>query len=127
MKLPMTPRLAIPVGWIRLAAALVAAGPLLVPAEDRPWPSPATAGLTRNAPVALIGKATLPLSFEINRGQVDPQVKFLARAPDMTAFLRRDGAVFSLGRSDNRTSTLRMRFRGGAVSPEASGADLLPG
>ena len=36
---------------------------------------------------------TLPLSFEANRGQTDPQVKFLSRGPHHLLFLTSDEAV----------------------------------
>ena len=39
----------------------------------------------------------LPLSFEVNRGQADAQVKFLAHGPGYTLFLTPDEAVLSLG------------------------------
>src|SRR2546427_12199197 len=35
----------------------------------------------------------LPLSFEANRGQTDPEVKFLSRGPHDTLFLTSDEAV----------------------------------
>src|SRR5687768_8566470 len=35
----------------------------------------------------------LPLSFELNRGQTDPQVKFLSRGPGYTLFLTATEAV----------------------------------
>jgi hypothetical protein len=38
----------------------------------------------------------LPLAFEANQGQTDPQVKYLARASGYTVFLTNDDAVFSL-------------------------------
>jgi len=38
----------------------------------------------------------LPLSFEANQGQTDPQVKFLSRGSGYTLFLTRDEAVLSL-------------------------------
>lgn len=39
--------------------------------------------------------ARLPLAFEPNLGQTDPQVKFLARGPGYNFFLTADGAVLS--------------------------------
>lgn len=44
----------------------------------------------------LEGYGKLPLSFEVNQGQTDAQVKFLARADGYTLFLTGDGAVFLL-------------------------------
>ncbi|MCC6345056.1 MAG: SBBP repeat-containing protein [Bryobacterales bacterium] len=69
----------------------------------------------------------LPLSFEWNRGQVDPRVKFVARAPGMTAFLTRDAAVLSLAKSEHERYPVRVRFRGAAAGSEAYGVDPLPG
>src|ERR1700688_986209 len=40
--------------------------------------------------------ASLPLAFEQNLGQTDPQVKYLARGHGYTLFLRANDAVFSL-------------------------------
>src|SRR5690348_13599813 len=44
----------------------------------------------------LEGYAKLPLSFEANSGQTDPQVKFLSRGHGYTLFLTDFGAVISL-------------------------------
>src|SRR5437762_9888167 len=54
--------------------------------------------------------AQLPLAFEENRGQTDPQVKFLARGSGYELFLTGDEAVLSLSRSANNSSVLRMRM-----------------
>jgi hypothetical protein len=40
----------------------------------------------------------LPLSFEPNRGQTDPEVKFLSRAGNRTLWLTKDEAVLAVGR-----------------------------
>ena len=40
--------------------------------------------------------AKLPLSFEANRGQTDPQVKFFSRGQGYTLFLTSDEAVLRL-------------------------------
>ena len=40
-----------------------------------------------------------PLRFEINEGQIDPQVRFTARDRDGIAYLTSDGAVFQISRS----------------------------
>ena len=42
------------------------------------------------------GYGKLPLSFEINQGQTDSQVKFLSRGPGYTLFLTGEEAVLSL-------------------------------
>ena len=41
----------------------------------------------------------LPIVFEGNHGQVDPQAKYLARGPGYSFFLTQDGAILSLSRS----------------------------
>src|SRR3989442_2476996 len=41
---------------------------------------------------------TLPLSFELNQGQVDQQVKFLSHGPGYDLFLTDTGAVLTLTR-----------------------------
>ena len=45
----------------------------------------------------------LPLSFEINRGQTGPQVKFLSRGSGYSLFLTADEAVLALRRSGVRS------------------------
>ena len=35
--------------------------------------------------------AKLPLTFELNHGQIDPRVRFVSRGPGYTAFLTSDG------------------------------------
>src|SRR5579863_5056524 len=55
----------------------------------------------------------LPLSFEANRGQTDPQVKFLARGRGYGLFLTRDEAVLEVqgsgARDEIRNSKLETR------------------
>jgi hypothetical protein len=68
----------------------------------------------------------LPLSFEANRGQADPHVKFLARGPGYTLFLTGDAAVLSLhGQKTN--AVLRMGLLGGNPHASVTGAEALPG
>lgn len=45
--------------------------------------------------------ASLPLAFEPNQGQTDPQVKYLARGHGYTLFLTANDAVFSLHSKSN--------------------------
>src|SRR5690242_4338878 len=45
-----------------------------------------------------VGYGNLPLSFEPNRGQTDPRVKFLSRAGSRTLWLTSDEAVLAVGR-----------------------------
>ena len=94
--------------------------------------------------------STLPLSFEANQGQVDGQVKFLARGRAYTLFLTGDEAVVTLRRQESgarnqesapgglgqpasdhglRTddSVLRLRLVGANLRSAVTGADPLPG
>src|SRR5262249_62095175 len=41
---------------------------------------------------------SLPLAFEVNQGQTDPQVRYLAHGSGYTLFLTSSEAVLSLGR-----------------------------
>jgi hypothetical protein len=52
---------------------------------------PATPDASNPQVVATYGK--LPLAFEINKGQTDPQVKFLSRGSGYALFLTSDEAV----------------------------------
>jgi hypothetical protein len=74
----------------------------------------------------------LPLMFEPNVGQTDPQVKFVARGAGYGLFLTADEAVFSFARQVSKTkveqtSVLRMRLNGAASHPLVSGEEPLPG
>jgi hypothetical protein len=57
--------------------------------------------LTANVPAVQSGRAradldALPLAFEANQGQTDPQVKYMARGKGYTAFLTADETVFAM-------------------------------
>ncbi len=91
----------------------------------------------------------LPLSFEENRGQTDPQVKFLARGGGYSLFLTPTEAVLKLRapsaakkpakpsampiafHPDNiekpKFSVVRIRLEGANPNSTASGVDALPG
>src|SRR5207248_9031846 len=64
---------------------------------------------------------------EENRGQTDPQVKFLARGSGYELFLTGDEAVLSLSRSANNSSVLRMRMANATPSAGVGAAGQLPG
>ncbi len=68
----------------------------------------------------------LPLSFEPNQGQTDPQVKFLARGAGYGVFLTADQAVLTLS-SDKNSSVVRMQLAGANPAAAASGSSPLPG
>jgi hypothetical protein len=85
----------------------------------------------------------VPLSFEPNLGQSDPQVKFTARGNGYQLFLTPEKAVISLAHSrkmnprsdadratpsaDERTSVIQMEFLGAQDQPEISASAPLPG
>lgn len=86
----------------------------------------------------------LPLSFEPNRGQTDPRVKFLSRAGSRTLWLTKDEAVLAVGgtslgstraaKPPNRShdhqvarSILCLKFVGANARPEIVGENKQPG
>lgn len=105
--------------------------------------SPETQEETRMRVEAAYGN--LPLSFEPNRGQTDPRVKFLSRTRHRTLWLTKDEAVLAVGRprrnhlSANEEATaalqaypatpavLRMKFAGANSETTIEEEDRLPG
>jgi len=76
-----------------------------------------------------IRSSPLPLSFEANQGQVDEQVKYLARGQGYTLFLTPGAAVLGL-RSEGAgkpTEWLRLALHGAAAAPAITGEEPLPG
>src|SRR6266851_2082343 len=87
----------------------------------------------------------LPLSFEANRGQVDPRVKFVSRGSGYTLFLTPTEAVLALSKSGTQTepaglvrarllqrektitTALRIKLVGGNANARVTGMDELPG
>ncbi len=87
----------------------------------------------------------LPLSFEVNRGQTDRRVKFLARGQGYGLFLTSSGAVLSLNKisqaakagsnfgADSTSETaptqavVSMGLQGANQNPRVRGVDPLPG
>ena len=89
----------------------------------------------------------IPLSFEENQGQTDPQVRYLAHGQGYVLYLTSGEAVLSLGRGQCgphspgkswaisaeshlcsvRQATLQLRMVGANPSPVISGVDLLSG
>jgi hypothetical protein len=66
--------------------------------------------------------AALPLRFDENRGQVDPAVKFVHRAPGCTLFLTPSEAVFDLAGPEGR-AVVRTRLEGGSPEPAMTGEE----
>jgi hypothetical protein len=87
----------------------------------------------------------LPLAFEANQGQTDPQVRFIARGGGYGLFLTPTEAVMTLRRdtatpvrSEDRragawppppapAAVLRMRLVGASANPRVTGLEPLPG
>ena len=90
----------------------------VVSASPRKTDNPSASSQARDA----FGR--LPLSFEANEGQTDPQVLFLTRGHDYSLFLTAGGAVFSF---NGESAPLQMRLHGAAATPRVSGLDKLPG
>jgi hypothetical protein len=79
--------------------------------------------------------AQLPLSFEVNRGQTDSRVRFLARGQNYTLFLTEHDAVLSLrttkpgakGTPDVSSDVLRLSLLGSSGAVRVDGRSLLSG
>jgi hypothetical protein len=93
----------------------------------------------------------LPLAFEVNQGQTDPRIKYMARAGGYTLLLTANGAVFALRSSSppatqatpkyswarspqvtsrtkkDRTAAIRMRLLGGNPRAHVAASNQLPG
>ncbi len=88
---------------------------------------------TRLSASEMYGK--LPLSFEINKGQTDGQVKFLSRGAGYTLFLTSNEAVLSLKQPKGeagtprvgKSSVLRMKLVAANAHAKTEGLDQLPG
>ncbi len=70
----------------------------------------------------------LPLNFEVNRGQADPSIKFLARGGNYSFSLAPTEATLHLRDvSADRPATMRMKLINANPSPKIEGMDQLPG
>jgi hypothetical protein len=75
---------------------------------------------------ALQSMRGLPLAFEVNRGQLDRRVRFVARMGGSTLFLTAQDAVFSLATDKNTQTAVRLHVAG-ARQTQPRGEDELPG
>jgi hypothetical protein len=79
--------------------ALAAASLTGKTAQAQQPPSPTTSAAAK-APALAQNYGKLPLSFEANQGQTDPQVKFLSRGNGYSLFLTNNSAVLALTKSN---------------------------
>jgi len=125
---------------VPLAASLLLAGGLAgaLSAAQRPAPrTPARAAQLSPARRAQVRQTLgkLPLSFQRNRGQVDPQVKFVSRGPGFDLFLTSTEAVMALRKSAAPSkpgkpaapTVVRMKLAGSNPAAPLTGAHPLPG
>src|SRR5262245_40501231 len=108
---------------IAVAASWLEMDPALASGDD-----PATADATRARLTRMSGRVSL--AFEENRGQTNPQVKFLSRGSGYTLFLTSTEAVLSLHRptaSAEKTNIVRMKILGADEHAHVVGVTELPG
>lgn len=104
-------------------------------------PDKPLSALVRPTPEMIRSYANLPLSFEANRGQTDPSVKFLSRGAGYTLFLTQDQAILipaglpahfrpatsSLDSSRLQDVISTLKLVGVNRRTQPKGTDLLPG
>lgn len=69
---------------------------------------------------------SLPLAFEVNRGQTDAAVEYLAQGSGFTLFLTESGAVFDLRAADASPKATKQPAPAVAVALDPVGADPTP-
>ena len=117
-------------GFPRPAVVAAVTIALLAAAWSSVPPGPGSAGTTSDGATAVrvardYGK--LPVSFEPNRGQSDPRVRFLARGNGYGVFLTDHEAVLSLRGKGSSATAVRIRALAANSHPEVVGERLLPG
>ncbi len=126
-----------------LLGACLASGVLAQVPVSAGFSTASTAGVSKSGPGMKTGgtaspkHSSNPLAFEVNAGQTDARVKFLAHGQGYSLFLTNRDAVFAFqGRKTNgkghdaaatETSSFRMSFVGASQAPQVSGTDLLKG
>ena len=118
---PSAPRMFLPASWIVAVAVLgvALAGGLRLNSVIRNS-GRKTANQVATAPKAQDGGrvraslAALPLAFEANQGQTDPQVKYVARGRGYTVFLTANDTVLAVHSSSPAVDTRVAQNHGGA-------------
>lgn len=97
-------------------------GPVVRPVADRAL----DAAATQQAKASF---AALPLRFEANQGQVDSEVRFVAKGGGDNLFLTGDQAVFAVPTTTDPavTDVLRMNLVGARARPEVVGLEKMRG
>jgi uncharacterized repeat protein (TIGR01451 family) len=102
----------------KFTATQVAGSP--IPTSPIPTPSYPSSHTKPNVRSVL---GQLPLIFEPNLGQADPEVKFVARGADYSLFLSEFGAVLGMQSGD----IVRMKLVGASTGAVTTGINALPG
>ena len=85
-------------------------------------------GIPLAGPALNTAYGQLPLSFEVNEGQTDAQVNYLARGQGYTIFLTPQAAMLSLQQAGSTTGVaLRMQLVGSNADAQATSSDRLEG
>lgn len=131
--------------WFALSAVLCAGTALLLPGVvSRETEQRVSSFETPSSQTLVSAYGRLPLSFEVNQGQTDERVKFMARGGGYTLFLTGNQAVLSLkgSRRDSAPGqelkpariastdppvVLRMSLVGANTAAKLTGLDELPG
>ncbi len=104
---------------------------------DNNLPTANTAAPTKARVAESFGR--LPLSFELNKGQIDKRVKFLSHGPGYDLFLTSTEAVLRVQKSTGlqaekskdpevrEGTVLRLKMLGANATPEVEGQEELPG
>ena len=133
--LPNINRIVLTLGFVCLLA--VSVGVVLVGAhkDDRNLPSTASADPLNAPDKTRIARdfGQLPLSFEINKGQLDEAVKFMSHGAGYDLFLTANETVLRVhklrGLDENvrEGTVLRLKLLGANSAPQMAGQDELPG
>lgn len=124
-----------PIKYLRLLLISVTA--IAANAQTSSPASSSTSAPAAGAPKLVAGYGKLPLAFEPNLGQTDPQVQWLARGPEYTLFLAGHDAVLRLNaitparkageQPKISGSAVRMSLVGAKTADRGSGEEPLPG
>ncbi len=106
-----------------VAAALVTLMLIGSPPPLMSGSAPAPATMAPSEPTS----PTLPLAFEENQGQTNPEARFLVHGPGYAAFFTPEEVGLKLAGADDRQAALHLRFADANPWPSIDGVDELPG